>query len=117
MPAQDAQEGVRDLKGDVGKMDKSITFGEDWVTLFIGNLPFHLSEADIRSWLTPYGAVRTVKLLTHPESGQSQGIGFAEMAPHGAEAAVAALDGREADGRTLSVRLVRKEDVEDTQPV
>jgi RNA recognition motif-containing protein len=117
MPAQDAQKGVRDLKGDVGKMDKTITFGEDWVTLFVGNLPFRLSEADIRSWLAPYGAIRTVKLLTHPESGKSQGIGFVEIAPHGAEAAIAALDGQEVEGRIVSVRLVRKEDVEDTQPV
>lgn len=118
MPAQDAQKGVRDLKGEVGKMDNTtISFSEDWVTLFMGNLPFHLTEADIRSWLAPYGAVRMVKLLTHPESGQSQGIGFVEMAPHDAEAAIAALDGQEVAGRTLSMRVVRKEDLEDTQPV
>ena len=118
MPAQDAQKGVRNLKGEVGKMDNTtITFSEDWVTLFIGNLPFHLTEADIRSRLAPHGAVRMVKLLTHPESGQSQGIAFVEMAPREAEAAIAALDGQDVAGRTLSVRLVRKEDLEDTQPV
>ena len=99
------------------KMDKTITFSEDRVTLFIGNLPFRQGEADIRSLLAAYGTVKTLKLLTHPESGHSQGICFVEMAPPEAEAAIAALDGQEHAGRTLSVRVVRKEDVEDTQPV
>lgn len=98
-------------------MDKTITFSENWVTLFIGNLPLRLAEADIRSLLAPYGTINTLKLLTHPESGQSQGICFAEMTPQEAEAVIAALDGQEYAGRTLSVRVVRKEDVEDTQPV
>ena len=98
-------------------MDKTITISVDWVTLFISNLPFRFAEADIRSLLAPYGMVNTLKLLTHPESGQSQGICFAEMAPREAEAAIAALDGQEVAGRTLSVRVVSKEDVEDTLPV
>ncbi|MEW6666773.1 MAG: RNA-binding protein [Thermodesulfobacteriota bacterium] len=98
-------------------MDKTITFSEDRVTLFIGNLPFRLGEADVRSLLTPYGTVYTAKLLTHPESGESQGICFVEMAPHAAQAVIAALDGVAYAGRTLSVRVVTKEDVEDTQPV
>ena len=98
-------------------MDKTITFSEDRVTLFIGNLPFRLGEKDIRSLLAPHGTVITLKLLTHPESGQSQGICFAEMAPREAEAAIAALDGQEVAGRTLSVRVISKEDVEDTLPV
>ena len=118
MPAQDPQKGVRDLKGELGEMDNTtITFSDDWVTLFMGNLPFHLTEADIRSWLAPHGAVRMAKLLPHPESGQSQGIAFVEMAPRDAEAAIAALDGQEVAGRTLNVRLVGREDLEDTQPV
>jgi RNA recognition motif-containing protein len=99
------------------KMDKTITFGEERLTLFIGNLPFRMAEADVRSLLTTFGTVYTAKLLTHPESGESQGICFVEMAPPAAQAVIAALDGLAYEGRALSVRVVRKEDVEDTQPV
>ncbi|MBN1105741.1 MAG: RNA-binding protein [Deltaproteobacteria bacterium] len=97
-------------------MDKTVTFNETWTTLFIGNLPFDLGEKDIRSLLEPHGAVNAMKLLTHPESGESQGICFAEMTHQGAEAAIAALDGQELEGRRLRVRIVQKEDVEDTLP-
>lgn len=97
-------------------MDTTVTFNEAWVTVFIGNLPFELSEKDIRSVLEQYGPVNALKLVTHRESGQSQGICFAEMNPQGADAAIDALEGREFHGRTLKVRLVQREDVEDTLP-
>lgn len=107
----------RGKKGEMLKMDKTITFSEDWVTIFIANLPFRLAEADIQSLLAPHGAVKKMRLLIHPESGQSQGICFAEMPPQAAKSAIAALDGHEYAGRVLSVRLVTKEDAEDTQPI
>lgn len=98
-------------------MNQTITFSEERVTLFIGNLPFRFAEADIRSLLAPCGGVHNLRLLIRPESGQSQGICFAEMSPQAAEAAIAALNGLEHGGRILSVRLVAKEDAEDTQPI
>jgi RNA recognition motif-containing protein len=97
-------------------MDKTITFNEAWATLFVGNLPFDFGEKDIRSLLEPYGAINAMKLLTHHESGESRGICFAEMTHQGAEAAIASLDGQEVGGRMLRVRIVQKEDVEDTLP-
>ncbi|MBN2126403.1 MAG: RNA-binding protein [Deltaproteobacteria bacterium] len=97
--------------------DKTITFNEAWVTVFIGNLPFEYAEKDVRSLLESYGAINSLRLLTHPESGESQGICFVEMDPDGADAAIEALNGRDLSGRKLSVRFVKQEDTDDTQPV
>jgi RNA recognition motif-containing protein len=106
-----------EIKEAWAKMDKTIPSNEAWATLFVGNLPLDYGEKDVRSLLEPYGAINAMKLLTNHESGRSQGICFAEMTPQGADAAVAALDGQEFSGRTLRVRIVEKEDVEDTLPI
>ena len=95
--------------------DRTITFNEDWVTVFLGNIPFSYGEEDVRSLLEPYGTVNTIRVLSHPESGESQGICFAEMDRDGADAAIGDLDGREMEGRNLSVRFVTPEDTDDTR--
>lgn len=79
--------------------------------------PLHLKERDIHSLLDPYGPVNSLKLLTKPDSLESQGICFVELTAEGAENAVAALHGQEVDGHKLSVRFVEREDVEDTMPL
>ena len=97
-------------------MDKTVAFNEECVTVFIGNLPLDVAEKDIRYLMEQYGPVNSLRLITHRESGQFQGICFAEMPPGGAENAIHALNGEEFGGRRLRVRLVKKEDIEDTAP-
>jgi RNA recognition motif-containing protein len=76
--------------------------------IFVGNLSFGATEDAVRSLFEAYGTVDRVSLVTDRETGRARGFGFVEM---GNEAegnkAIAALNGRELDGRALSVNEAR----------
>lgn len=78
------------------------------MNIFVGNLSFGTSEADVRSAFEAYGSVDRVSLVTDRETGRARGFGFVEM-PNQAEGerAIAALNGRDLDGRALSVNEAR----------
>jgi len=80
--------------------------------IFVGNLSFGATEADVRSLFEPYGTIERVNLITDRDTGQSRGFGFVEMSGNEeAQRAIAALDGRELHGRNLKVNEARpKED-------
>ncbi len=71
--------------------------------LFVGNLPFDVSEDDVRNLFTPFGVVESVTLVADRETGRLRGFGFVEMAPEAADAAIAALDKTDFGGRSLNV--------------
>jgi hypothetical protein len=59
--------------------------------IYVGNLAFAVTEAELRAAFEAYGAVDAVRLITDQSSGQSKGFGFAEMpAASEAQAAIAA---------------------------
>jgi RNA recognition motif-containing protein len=78
--------------------------------LYVGNLSFNTSEAALRAVFEEDGRqVVEVKIVTDRDTGQSRGFGFVEMAsPADAEAAIAANDGRQLDGRTLRVNIAQE---------
>lgn len=80
--------------------------------IFVGNLSFGSTEADVRSLFEQYGSIERVNLITDRDTGQSRGFGFVEMSGNDeAQRAIAALDGRELNGRNLKVNEARpKED-------
>src|SRR5262249_25191468 len=73
--------------------------------LYVGNLSYNTNESSLRGIFEQDGRkVAEVKLVTDRETGQPRGFAFVEMAsPADAEAANAALNGRELDGRALKV--------------
>lgn len=73
--------------------------------IYIGNLSFDSTEADIRTLFEQHGAVQSVNLITDRETGRSRGFGFVEM--DNAEEAIKALDGTEVGGRALKVNEAR----------
>lgn len=76
--------------------------------LFIGNLSFHSSEADLRALFEPFGQVIRVHLATDRETGRARGFAFIEMANDDAAAkAIASLDGKEVAGRNIKVNEAR----------
>lgn len=76
--------------------------------LYVGNFSFHLGENDLRSMFEPYGKVESVTLVTDRDTGRSRGFGFVEMTEdQDASSAIAALNGRESDGRPLTVNEAR----------
>src|ERR1035441_4215574 len=72
--------------------------------IFVGNLSFGVTEASVRSLFETHGTVDRVNICTDRDSGQPRGFGFVEMANDAeAEKAIAAVNGRELDGRALNV--------------
>ena len=77
--------------------------------LYVGNLPFKATEADLRTMFSQFGEVSSAKIVTDRDDGRSKGFGFIEMADDAAaEAAVAQLDGQEYEGRNLRVSEARE---------
>ena len=72
--------------------------------LYVGNLSFNTSEAQLRDLFAAHGEVRTASLVMDRDTGRPRGFGFVEMSDDNqAQAAMAALNGRNVDGRDLTV--------------
>jgi RNA recognition motif-containing protein len=72
--------------------------------IFVGNMSFQTTEAELRSLFEPFGEVTRVHIATDRDTGRARGFAFVEMAASDAAAqAIAALNGREVDGRQLRV--------------
>jgi RNA recognition motif-containing protein len=80
--------------------------------IFVGNLSFGATESAVRSVFEQYGAVDRVSLVTDRDTGRAKGFGFVEMSNDAeAERAINSLNGRELDGRNMTVNEARpKED-------
>ncbi len=76
--------------------------------IFVGNLSYRATEDQVRALFEAYGAVDRVSLITDRDTGQARGFGFVEMSGNAeADRAIAELNGRELDGRTLNVNEAR----------
>jgi cold-inducible RNA-binding protein len=76
--------------------------------LFVGNMSFQTTEADLRALFESFGQITRVHLAMDRETGRARGFAFVEM-PNDAEAAkaIAELDGKEFGGRNLKVNEAR----------
>jgi cold-inducible RNA-binding protein len=78
------------------------------MNIYVGNLPFQATEADLRSLFADYGAITSAAVITDRQTGQSRGFGFVELADAtSAGEAISKLDGHEWDGRRLTVNEAR----------
>ena len=73
--------------------------------LFIGNLAPSTTEASLEELFTPYGKVRSLKLVKDLFSGKCKGFAFLEMEGHEARAAMAELNGKSINGLSLKVKF------------
>jgi len=72
--------------------------------LYVGNLGFGVSESDLQQMFSAHGGILSTKIIMDRDTNQSKGFGFVEMSTEGeAQAAIAALDGKEHGGRALKV--------------
>ena len=74
--------------------------------LYVGNLPFNTSADDLRDVFEQHGPVTSAQVVSDRETGRSRGFGFVEM-ESGAVAAIAALNGAQFQGRSLTVNEAR----------
>jgi RNA recognition motif-containing protein len=75
--------------------------------LFVGNLPFHFTENDLRSLFEPFGEVNSIQIITDRDTGRSRGFGFVEMSSEDGQKATAALNGSDVGGRAIKVNEAR----------
>jgi len=72
--------------------------------IFVGNLSFGATEDTVRSLFASHGTVERVSIVTDRDTGQARGFGFVEMTNDAeGDKAIAALNGRDLDGRALNV--------------
>jgi RNA recognition motif-containing protein len=73
--------------------------------LYVGNLSYSVSNADLEAMFAPFGTVRSAQVIEDRDTGRSKGFAFVEMGTdQEAEAAIAGLSGKEHDGRALTVK-------------
>lgn len=76
--------------------------------LYVGNLSYAISDADLLEQFSRHGDVRTATVMIDRESGRSKGFGFVEMmSASDAQAAISALHGKSVGGRELTVNVAR----------
>jgi RNA recognition motif-containing protein len=72
--------------------------------IYIGNLPFTTTEAELRTVFERHGSVDSVSVISDRETGRPRGFAFVEMSePSAATDAIKALDGTQLGGRALKV--------------
>ena len=76
--------------------------------LYCGNLSYNTSSADLEQMFSEFGTVQSADVVMDRDTGRSKGFGFVEMQSDGeAQAAIEAINGKEHDGRTLTVNEAR----------
>ena len=79
--------------------------------IYVGNLPYSASDADLQQNFSAFGDVVSATVMTDRDTGRSKGFGFVEMSsPAQAQAAIEGLNGQSVSGRALVVNLARPRD-------
>lgn len=77
-------------------------------SLYVGNFPYTTTEDQLRELFGEHGTVESVRIIADRNTGMSRGFGFVDMATEEeAEAAIAALNGTDYNGRALKVNVSR----------
>ncbi len=72
--------------------------------LYVGNLSYDVSSSDLEQLFAAHGTVESAEVITDRMTGRSKGFGFVEMgSDQEAQAAIAALNGKDHNGRALTV--------------
>src|SRR5471032_2630758 len=76
--------------------------------LYVGNLSYNVDSSALEQLFAAHGTVQSAEVVSDRETGRSKGYGFVEMGTdQEAQAAIAALNGQQSDGRALTVNEAR----------
>jgi cold-inducible RNA-binding protein len=76
--------------------------------LYVGNLSFEITETVLEDTFTPFGTVKETFLMMDRATNRPRGFGFVTMStPEEAQAAISAMDGKQVEGRAITVNLAR----------
>ena len=72
--------------------------------LYVGNLTYNVNETDLEALFSPFGTVQSAQVIVDRDTNRSKGFAFVEMGTDAeAQAAIQGLNGRDHDGRNLTV--------------
>ncbi|HEY2159584.1 MAG TPA: RNA-binding protein [Isosphaeraceae bacterium] len=72
--------------------------------LYVGNLTYNVNESDLEALFSQFGSVQSAQIIVDRDTNRSKGFGFVEMGTdQEAQAAIQGLNGRDHDGRNLTV--------------
>ena len=76
--------------------------------LYVGNLSYDMTDTDLQNLFAAHGTVQSAQVIQDRDTGRSKGFGFVEMDnDEQAQAAIAALNGQDVNGRALTVNEAR----------
>ncbi|MCI0680541.1 MAG: RNA-binding protein [Gemmataceae bacterium] len=76
--------------------------------LYVGNLSYDVTDSALSAMFEAHGTVQSAQVIMDRDTGRSKGFGFVEMgSDQEAQAAIAALNGKESGGRSLTVNEAR----------
>src|SRR5438132_3445520 len=76
--------------------------------LYVGNLTYGVTDSTLLQMFEPHGTVQSAQIIMDRDTGRSKGFGFVEMgSDQEAQTAIAAMNGKEVDGRALTVNEAR----------
>lgn len=75
--------------------------------MYVGNLSFNTTEDEVRTLFAEFGSIESIAMISDRDSGNFRGFCFVEMEPSAANEAINALNGKEIEGRTLTVNEAR----------
>lgn len=76
--------------------------------LYVGNLAYGTDNNSLEAMFSSFGQVNSAQVITDRDTGRSKGFGFVEFGdPQAAKAAIAEMNGKEVDGRSLTVNEAR----------
>ena len=79
--------------------------------LYVGNLPYSFRDEDLQQTFSQFGSVNSAKVMMERDTGRSKGFGFVEMGSDSeAQAAISGLNGKNVDGRNLTVNEARPQE-------
>ncbi|HLF60132.1 MAG TPA: RNA-binding protein [Acidimicrobiia bacterium] len=77
--------------------------------IYVGNLTFNTDSSDLENLFAVHGTVSKAQVVTDRDTGRSRGFGFVEMdSADAAQKAIEALNGKDVDGRQLTVNLAKE---------
>lgn len=77
-------------------------------TLYVGNLPWTTNPQDLADLFGTYGQVIGSRIIKDKETNRSRGFGFVEVADEDAEKMIASIEGKEFNGRILTVNEAKE---------
>jgi RNA recognition motif-containing protein len=81
------------------------------MNMYISNLGYHTTDDDLKKMFEQFGSVSSAKVITDRETGRSRGFGFVEMSSNDdAQLAMKGLNGKDVEGRQISVSVAREKE-------